>query len=119
MTTYEDLLCKKVWARLRDVYHPECQIRTVYEIVSAGIKLKSERTNELFIVGNNDVRDDLRLLTAFVPWEVEQKPYTGVLILLIYLCRQSTQSNNILFVSICLRFELWRGVRKRRNWRLW
>ena len=80
MMTYENLIRKKVWARLRDAGHPEWQICTVCDIVPAGIKLKSGRTHELFIVGNNDVRDDMRLLTAFVPWEKEQKPYTGAFV---------------------------------------
>ena len=85
MATYEDLIHKKVWARLRDFGHDEWQKCTVCGIVCAGIKLKSERTRELFIIDNNDVRDDLRLLTAFVPWEVDQKPYTGEYIFFINL----------------------------------
>ena len=87
MATYEDLVHKKVWARLRNGEHPEWQICTVCSIISAGIKLKSARTNELFIIDNNDVRDDVRLMSAFVPWEEEQKNYNGKFVkLLLTIC---------------------------------
>ena len=48
LATYEDLIRKKVWARLRDVDHTEWQICTVCAIVSAGIKLKIGTNKRIF-----------------------------------------------------------------------
>ena len=108
MSTYTDLIRKKVWARLRDAGHPEWQICTVYAIVSSGIKLKSDRTNELFIVTNNDVKNDLRLLNTFVPWEKEQQIYDGKedVQLLLMIC-----TDYQLDICFCTRFERWNGFR--------
>ena len=74
---YDDLVGKNVFARLRDVRHPEWQDCKVVSIAAAGIKLKSKRTFEQFIIDNNSVPTDLRLHGAFVPWEYQQKPYNG------------------------------------------
>ena len=81
-TTYDDLVGQNVFARLRDSGHPEWQKCNVVSVISAGIKLRSQRTHEEFIIDNNDVREDLRLCDAFIPWEREQKPYNGKYFLL-------------------------------------
>ena len=79
----------------------EIKLKSVY----AG--LKSEETNKRFIVDNNDVRDDLQLLTLFVLCVVcrgknNQNPGTCVyLLLLIHVCYQI----DMIYVSICTRFE--------------
>ena len=77
MTTYSDLVGKQVFARLWDDDHPEWQLCKVLKIIRSGIKLQSKRTRESFIVANEDVRSDLRLRDAFIPWEHEQKLYNG------------------------------------------
>ena len=77
MTTYNDLVGKQVFARLRDDDHPEWQLCKVLKIIRSGIKLQSQLTRESFIVANEDVRSDLRLRDAFIPWEHEQKLYNG------------------------------------------
>ena len=84
MTTYEDIVGQKVHVRLRECHHREWEICKVIEIVSAGIKLKCFATKEFFIIANNDVRNDLRLLNAFVPWEKQQKLYDGIFLLFIH-----------------------------------
>ena len=75
--TYEDLVGQDVHARLFDKDHPEWQRCRVVEICAAGIKLKSCLNNEVFIVGNEDVVDDVRADGAFIPWERDQKQFDG------------------------------------------
>ena len=76
-TTYDDLVGRNIFARLRDSGHPEWQKCNVVGLIPAGIKLRSHRTHEEVIIANNDVRADLRLCDAFIPREREQKPYNG------------------------------------------
>ena len=81
MSCHDDLVGKTVFARLRDVHHPEWQQCTVVQLVDSGIKVKSRRSHEVFLIANNDVCEDLRLRTAFLPYERDQKPYDGKLLL--------------------------------------
>ena len=76
-TTNDDLVGRNIFARLRDSRHPEWQKYNVVGLIPEGIKVRSHRTHEEFIISNNDVREDLRLCGAFIPWEREQKPYNG------------------------------------------
>ena len=82
--TYDDIVGKNVYARLRVAHHSEWEECQVIALVPAGIKIKSIATHELFIVSNNDVREDLRLMNAFVPWEKQQKAYKGKFFWVIY-----------------------------------
>lgn len=79
--TYDDIVGKNVYARLRVPHHREWEECQAIALVSAGIKIKCIATHEIFIISNNDVREDLRLMDAFVPWEKQQKPYNGKLYL--------------------------------------
>ena len=66
-----------IYARLFDKAHPEWQRCRVVGIVRAGIKVKSTRNNQLFVIGKDDVVEDVRVEGAFIPWERAQKPYNG------------------------------------------
>ena len=77
MPKYDDLVDKYVFVRRRDVKHPEWQQCKVLKLVYSGIKVESRRTLEHFIIANNDVIDDLRLVNAFLPYERDQQPYDG------------------------------------------
>ncbi len=77
MPTYDDLINQHVFARLFDKQHAEWQRCRVVAICAAGIKLKSTKTQELFVIGNDNVIDDVRVEGAFIPWEREQAPYDG------------------------------------------
>ena len=68
---------QEVHTRLFDKGHPDWQRCRVIEICTAGIKLKSYLTKELFFVGKEDVVEDIRADEAFVPWEREQKRFDG------------------------------------------
>ena len=77
MPKYNDLVGKYVFARLRDARHSEWEKCKVLELLYSGIKVEARRTREQFIIASNDVIDDLRLVNAFLPYELEQKPYDG------------------------------------------
>ena len=76
---YDDLVGKKVYARLYDEQNPEWQLCRVVSLCNAGIKVKSDRTRSIHIIDKFDVAEDLRVEGAFVPWEKDQKPYDGML----------------------------------------
>ena len=77
MSTYNDLVGKYIFARLRDGNLFEWQQCKVTELVDSGLKVQSRRTHEVFIIANNDVCEDVRLANAFLPYEHDQKPYDG------------------------------------------
>lgn len=83
MSTYDDLVGKYVFARLRDGTHPEWQQCKVVQLVDSGIKLESRRSREVFLICNDDVCEDLRLRNAFLPYERDLKSYDGKLFLLL------------------------------------
>ena len=82
--TYDDLVNQHVFARLFDKAHAEWQRCKVVSICAAGIKLKSAKTKEIFVIDNDSVMDDVRVQGAFIPWEREQEPYDGNFCIVFY-----------------------------------
>ena len=77
--TYEDLIDKQVWARLDDQpQHDEWELCKVISIVHSGMKVQCNKKKETFLIPNNAVMHDVRLRSAFVPYESEAHSYDGM-----------------------------------------
>ena len=93
---YEDLIDKQVWARLEDPpHHDEWELCKVMSIVHAGMKVQSKKKKEFFLIPNNAVTRDVRLLSAFLPYESEHHAYDGThdMYVCMYVCMYNTFIN--------------------------